>query len=71
MIVTYTRDGASIDVDVPDEKCDALLDYLAARMPANPEMDARFERVMLRRAEAEAALSAPQFPKKTKRRGRR
>lgn len=50
MIVTYSRAGESVRLRIADERCDALLDYLAANFQRpNPEADQRWERMMAAR----------------------
>lgn len=63
MIVTITNrvTGKVTRLDVPDEKCDALLDKFACEFSLpNPEADQRWERMMQARAARELVLQKPQ-----------
>jgi len=58
MIVTYHKNGESIDLKIDDARCDALLDYLSAKFQTpNAETDRRWELMMAKR-EAAARGSA-------------
>lgn len=65
MIVTFHKNGESIDLKIDDARCDALLDHLSANFQTpNAETDRRWELMMTKR-EAAARGDLP------KRKGRR
>ena len=58
MIVTFHKNGESIDLKIDDARCDALLDHLSANFQTpNAETDRRWEAMMAKR-EAAARGSA-------------
>lgn len=71
MIVTITnlQTGKVTHLDVADEHCDRMLDKFAYEfMPANPDFDRRWERMMQNRAAKAAAAAEQDQPKNRKRR---
>lgn len=70
MIVTITnlKTGKVTRLDVADEHCDRMLDKFAYEfMPANPEFDRRWERMMQNRAAKAAAVQLEQSKEKRRR----
>lgn len=55
MIITFHKGGESIDLAIDDSRCDALLDFLAAKFQKpNPDADRRWLAMMAKREAGDA-----------------